>query len=174
MPTAAALWRLLFKQCGYDGIFFEGISETPVYLEVIHGKAALRDAAALWGQDTHQTEQMLRAPFGDKPAAVACIGAAGENLSLIAGISNDYGRLAARSGLGAVMGSKRLKAIVVWGAFPLKAAQPQEMKRLTQRFARYSEFQPPFLNGGGTRRLATLMRILPLQLRMDGMLYKFF
>ena len=66
------------KQCGYDGIFFTGISPTPVYLHVEHGHAELRDASDLWGKDTRETETALRERFEGRPAAVACIGMAGE------------------------------------------------------------------------------------------------
>ena len=93
------------KRCGYDGIFFKGISEKPVLLLVKNGKAELRDATGLWGKDTVDTEETLKNEFG-AGARIATIGPAGERLSLISGISNDKGRLAARSGLGAVMGSK--------------------------------------------------------------------
>lgn len=163
------------KQCGYDGIFFSGISEKPVYLYVGHGRCELRDASHLWGLDTRQTEDALLAAHQNKrTASVACIGPAGEKLSLIAGISNDQGRMAARSGLGAVMGSKKLKAVVLQGAYPIQAAHPVEIKRLSNRFARVAAFQPPFLNGFGARLLGVLMRLMPLAMRQDGILYKFF
>ncbi|HVN72652.1 MAG TPA: aldehyde ferredoxin oxidoreductase N-terminal domain-containing protein, partial [Desulfomonilia bacterium] len=102
------------KRCGYDGIFFKGISRQPVFLYVKNGKAEIRDASHLWGKDAVDTEKQLTDEFG-KGARIATIGPAGERLSLISGISNEKGRLAARSGLGAVMGSKKLKAIVLDG-----------------------------------------------------------
>jgi aldehyde:ferredoxin oxidoreductase len=105
------------KQCGYDGIFVRGISPQPVYLYVDSGRAELRDASGVWGKDAVEAEKILMEEAGSKKKpSVACIGQAGENLSLIAGIVNDRGRMAARSGLGAVMGSKRLKAVVLAGA----------------------------------------------------------
>src|SRR5512137_1916387 len=76
------------KRCGYDGIFFKGISEKPVLLYVKNGKAELRDAAQLWGKDTVETEKSLKEEFGES-ARIATIGPAGEKLSLISGISND-------------------------------------------------------------------------------------
>jgi aldehyde:ferredoxin oxidoreductase len=103
------------KQCGFDGIFFTGISRKPVYLFVDHGSYELRDASDLWGKDTRETEDILHDLIPGKEASVACIGMAGEKLSWLAGISNDQGRMAARSGIGAVMGSKKLKAIVLHG-----------------------------------------------------------
>lgn len=105
------------KQCGYDGVLFQGISPEPVYLYVEHGRYELRDAAQVWGKDAVETEEYLMKEASIKKVPrVACIGQAGENLSLISGIMNDKGRMAGRSGLGAVMGSKKLKAVVFAGA----------------------------------------------------------
>ncbi|HNZ12363.1 MAG TPA: aldehyde ferredoxin oxidoreductase family protein [Anaerolineaceae bacterium] len=160
------------KQCGYDGIFFTGISPTPVYLHVEHGHAELRDASDLWGKDTRETETALWERFEGRPAAVACIGMAGEKCSLIAGISNDQGRMAARSGLGAVMGAKRLKAIALHGAYRIPVHDAGEVQRLSDRFNRWIAFQPPFLPGKGMGLLGTLLRVMPLSMRQDGLLYK--
>lgn len=162
------------KAAGYDGIFFTGISPKPVYLYIGHSKIELRDATELWGKDTRETEDALIAGDHHRRVSVACIGPAGEKLSLISGISNDQGRMAARSGLGAVMGSKRLKAVVLQGMHPVKAANPAEMKRLSARFNRIATLQPPFLNGGASRLLGAGLRVLPLSMRQDGILYKFF
>jgi len=160
------------KHSGYDGIFFTGISPRPVFLLVEHGQASLRDAEHLWGLDTRQTEDALMELSPGRQAAVACIGPAGERLSLIAGISTDQGRLAARSGLGAVMGSKRLKAVVLSGAHPVHVHDAPRMKALSTSFSKWARLQPPFLNGRGTEMLARGMRVLPLQMRQDGLLYK--
>jgi aldehyde:ferredoxin oxidoreductase len=108
------------KRCGYDGIFFKGISDKPVYLYVSNKKIELKDASSLWGKDAIETEELLQEEYGPS-ARVAVIGPSGEKLSLISGICNDKGRIAARSGLGSVMGSKKLKAIVLdgkRGSFP--------------------------------------------------------
>jgi aldehyde:ferredoxin oxidoreductase len=102
------------KFAGYDGVFFTGISEKPVYLMIGDGKVEIRDAAHLWGKDCYETEDLLKSELG-KDLRVACIGPSGEKVSRIAAIMNDRGRAAGRSGLGAVMGSKRLKAIAVKG-----------------------------------------------------------
>ncbi len=101
------------KFAGYDGVFFNGISEKPVYLFVDNGKAELRDAAHLWGKGTYETEDTLGVEH--KRARVICIGPAGEKLSRVASINTHKGDAAARSGLGAVMGSKKLKAVVAKG-----------------------------------------------------------
>jgi aldehyde:ferredoxin oxidoreductase len=103
------------KSTGYDVLIFENISKKPCYLYIDDNKAELRDAGHLWGKDTHETTDILMEEVGEKTAKVSCIGPGGENLSLISGIMNDKNRAAGRSGVGAVMGSKMLKAIIVSG-----------------------------------------------------------
>ncbi|KAA0236712.1 aldehyde ferredoxin oxidoreductase, partial [bacterium] len=99
------------KLSGWDGIMFFGKSPKPVYLLVDNEHAELRDASDLWGTGAITSETLLKERHG-KRASIANIGQAGETLSYLSGICNDHGRLAARSGVGAVMGSKNLKAIV--------------------------------------------------------------
>lgn len=159
------------KRCGYDGIFFTGISEKPVYLHVGHNAAQLCAASHLWGKDTVETEEALIKETGER-AKVACIGPAGEKLSLISGICNDRGRLAARSGLGAVMGSKKLKAIVLDGKRRIAVHNRDEMKQLSKKCNRWVQWQPPFLPGPMTAYMGAVMRILPTQMAMEGFLYK--
>jgi aldehyde:ferredoxin oxidoreductase len=128
------------KFAGYDGIVFSGISEKPVYLCIEEGKAELRDASSLWGKDTNETEDILKETMGatkgrrGKKVEVACIGQSGENLSLLAGVINDKGRAAGRSGVGAVMGSKRLKAIAVSGTAKVPLADPDKAKALRKEY----------------------------------------
>ena len=159
------------KRCGYDGIFFTGISEKPVYLHVRHNGAELCDASHLWGKDAVETEEALIKEKGDK-AKVACIGPAGEKLSLISGICNDRGRLAARSGLGAVMGSKKLKAVVLSGKRRIDVHNRDEIKRLSRQCNRWVQWQPPFLLGPQAAYMGVVMRLLPTQMAMDGMIEK--
>ena len=102
------------KFAGYDGVFFNGTAEKPVYLFLDNGKAELRDAGHLWGKDCFVTEDTLRAELGGGVESV-CIGPPGENLSLISCIVTKRGAVAGRSGLGAVMGSKKLKAVAARG-----------------------------------------------------------
>jgi aldehyde:ferredoxin oxidoreductase len=131
------------KQCGYDGILVSGISEKPVYLHVVNKKAQILPADELWGMDAIEAEEILISKAkGKKKPAVATIGVAGEKCSLISGICNDRGRIAARSGLGAVMGSKRLKAIVLEGTRPVKAHDMAEMKRLSKICGKRSKGLP--------------------------------
>lgn len=115
---------------GFDGIIIEGASDNPVYLFIHDGRAELRDAGDLWGLDVHTTTEKiideLKSDLGDdaKHVKVACIGPAGENLSRIASIMNDKNRAAGRGGHGAVLGSKKLKAIAVRG---LKEPRPADL-----------------------------------------------
>ncbi|MBP8980706.1 MAG: aldehyde ferredoxin oxidoreductase family protein [Syntrophobacterales bacterium] len=159
------------KRCGYDGIFFAGVSSRPVYLFVGPGGPEIRDAAYLWGKDAPVAEEELMKEAGGQ-ARVAVIGPAGERLSLIAGICNDRGRLAARSGLGAVMGSKRLKALVLTGKGRIPVHHREEVHRLSRECNRWVQLQPPFLSGTMAAYIGTLMRLLPTQMAMDGMVYK--
>jgi len=102
------------KRTGFDLYIFEGRSPEPVYLFVNEDQVEVRSAAHVWGKDTHETTDILKAETSEE-ARVACIGPAGENLALMAAIMNDKHRAAARSGVGAVMGSKNLKAVVAMG-----------------------------------------------------------
>ena len=119
------------KFAGYDGIFFTGASEKPVYLFIDDGKAELRDASYLWGKSTYETEDTLQAELG-KTAQISCIGPYGEKLSLIACIMNKRKAAIGRSGLGAVMGSKKLKAVAVRGNQEVPIADSNALNRLSR------------------------------------------
>jgi aldehyde:ferredoxin oxidoreductase len=105
----------ILKFAGYDGIIITGASRKPVYLEINGPNAVIRDASGLWGVDCYQTQEEIKEKMGAKRASVACIGPAGEKKSLISAVVNDRGRVAGRTGMGAVMGSKGLKAVAVTG-----------------------------------------------------------
>ena len=122
--TSSGFWGVELKKCGYDGIVFTGKSEKPVYLELTDDTVAIKDAADIWGKNAYETQDILREKIGDKRARVTCIGAAGETLSPIACVMNDEGRAAGRGGIGAVMGSKNLKAIVCRGKQKINTAAP--------------------------------------------------
>ena len=102
------------KNSGFDAIFFRGISKDPVYLKIVDGRYSLESAAEIWGKNAYVTEDYLRKVEPRGQALV--IGVPGEKKLLISSIMNDYGRAAGRSGLGAVMGSKKVKGIVVRGS----------------------------------------------------------
>ncbi len=109
------------KYAGYDGFIIEGKAKKPVYIWINNDKVEIRDASELWGKDVPATTDALREATDDE-AKVACIGPAGENLVKFAAIMNDLNRAAGRSGVGAVMGFKNLKAIVVRGTKGMKVA----------------------------------------------------
>jgi aldehyde:ferredoxin oxidoreductase len=121
------------KFAGYDGVFFTGVSQKPVYLFIKDGKAELRDASDLWGKDTYETEDMLKNELG-KEVRVSAIGPAGEKLSLIASITSKGGRANGRSGVGAVMGSKKLKAVVVTGKAKISVANAEKLKEARRKY----------------------------------------
>lgn len=112
------------KYAGYDVVIVEGKAPHPVYLWINNDQVEIRDAAQVWGESTHKTEDALRAATSDE-VKILGIGPAGETLSLTACIINDKHRAAGRSGVGAVMGSKNLKAVVFRGTRPVKIAHPQ-------------------------------------------------
>ncbi len=121
------------KFAGYDAVFFTGISEKPVYLFIHDDKAELRNAEHLWGKDSFETEDILKSELG-KHVRVACIGPSGEKTSLIAAVMNDRGRAAGRSGLGAVMGSKRLKAVAVKGTLKVPVRDERKVSELRKKY----------------------------------------
>ncbi|MFX1488688.1 MAG: aldehyde ferredoxin oxidoreductase family protein [Promethearchaeota archaeon] len=102
------------KKCGYDAILFKGSADNPKYVSIIKDEKQIVDASDIWGKDTIESENILKKEHG-KYTKVAVIGKSGEKLSKISGVVNDGGRIAARSGLGALMGSKKLKALVLSG-----------------------------------------------------------
>jgi aldehyde:ferredoxin oxidoreductase len=108
-------WGAQFKRTGYDGLIIEGRGKRPVYLSIDVGKVSIRDASHLWGKNAKQTEVMIRNELGDEKARVAMIGVGGEKLVKYACIMHGLSNAAGRGGLGAVMGSKNLKAVAVRG-----------------------------------------------------------
>lgn len=119
--NSAGFWGSDFRKTGFDGIIFEGVSPQPVYLVIEDGKAELKGAGDIWGKNVLETTSLLKEKLG-KGFNVACIGIAGENLVKYAAILNDEHRAAGRCGMGAVMGSKRLKAIAVKGSKTVQIA----------------------------------------------------
>ncbi len=126
------------KRCGLDAVFFYGKSPETVILYIDENSAEIKDAGTLWGTDTIETEAQLKKRYGPR-AQVACIGPGGERLSLLAGICTDRGRIAARGGLGAVMGSKRLKAVVAAGRTRVGVADRERIRALSRDFRKQLE-----------------------------------
>lgn len=119
-------WKM--KKAGFDAVVITGKAPKPVYLFLDNGKAEIRDASTSWGKTSTETTATLIKELGDKNARIACIGPAGEKLSRMACIMNDNFRAAGRGGVGAVMGSKNLKAIAASGDAKIGVAYPDRMK----------------------------------------------
>ena len=122
--NSGGTWGPALKFAGYDALIIEGAAPKPVYLWIKNAKVEIRDASHLWGKDVPETSDAIRAETDDD-AKIACIGPAGENRVLFACIMNDLHRAAGRSGVGAVMGSKNLKAIAVVGTGAVTCADPK-------------------------------------------------
>ena len=119
---SGGFWGAELKRSGWDAIVVHGASETPVYLWINQGDVEFRDASQLWGKVTGDVEGAIQAELGDPRVRVAQIGPAGENLVRFANVVNELNEVAGRTGMGAVMGSKKLKAIAVRGKTPVKVA----------------------------------------------------
>jgi aldehyde:ferredoxin oxidoreductase len=130
------------RSAGVDAIVFTGQAPEPVYLWVHDGQAELRPARHLWGKVTGDVDRLLKEEVGDPKADVAQIGPAGENLVRYAAIMNMVNRANGRTGMGAVMGSKRLKAVVVRGTKSPKPAHPEEFRGLVKRLKELQEANP--------------------------------
>jgi len=160
--NSGGYWGPELKHAGYDAVFIKGISKAPVFLQILEGKAELRDASGLWGKNTRETEEALKKEIGDEKVKVACIGPSGELKSLISGVVNENGRTAARSGVGAVMGSKWLKAIVVRGKGKVPVAQPEKLQEVQKTYFnlfKSSDFQQRLSahgTGGGLSFLVSI------------------
>ena len=124
-------WKM--KKAGFDASVIKGRSEKPVYLFLDNGKAELRDASHLWGKTTGETTDAIIDETGDKSVRVSCIGPAGEKLALIACIINEKTRAAGRGGVGAVMGSKNLKAIAARGDLKITFADEEKLNEIKKR-----------------------------------------
>jgi len=142
-------WGVGLKRSGFDGLVVKGKSDTPVYLRIAPEEVTIEEATSLWGKDTFETNAALKKQWGGS-ARVLCIGPAGERLSKIAAIFTDgvHARVAGRGGLGAVMGSKNLKAVVVGGdirtpvyeADKLRVSVRQSVPEIKGRTRAFSDF----------------------------------
>ena len=129
---AGEFWGAELKRAGFDAIIIEGRAERPVYLWVHDGEASIRDASHLWGLNTKEAQQGIRDELGDERVRVALIGPGGENLVLYSCIMHGLFDAAGRGGLGAVMGSKKLKAVAVRGHRAPRVANPEGVRELRE------------------------------------------
>ena len=141
-------WGAELKRAGFDAIIIEGKSEKPVYLWVHDGDVSIRDAAHLWGKDTLETEAAVRTELGDTKIHLAMIGAGGEHMVRYACIMEGCKDAGGRGGLGAVMGSKNLKAVAVRGHNLPAVADPDKIKEIRQRMVAIKHPLSIFGTGG--------------------------
>ncbi|QGP93115.1 putative oxidoreductase YdhV [Neomoorella glycerini] len=130
--NSGGFWAVELKRAGYDALIIEGRSPEPVYLFIDDSQVSLRSARGIWGKDFITATDLIREELGDPEIKVAGIGQAGENLVRFAAVMNDYYRAAGRTGMGAVMGSKNLKAIAVRGS---QGVRPADMERFQRAVA---------------------------------------
>ncbi|MBC8500114.1 MAG: aldehyde ferredoxin oxidoreductase family protein, partial [Candidatus Atribacteria bacterium] len=133
---AGGWWGPELKKAGFDAIIIKGSSKTPVYLWIKDGKAEIKDAAHLWGKDTGTTQKIIREELADDKIRVAQIGPAGENLVRFANIVNELKHFNGRNGLGAVMGSKKLKAIAVRGTKSIGIYDKEKISQVTKNITK--------------------------------------
>ena len=158
-PLCGTLVPNELKFAGWDAVVFTGRAPRPVYLAIADGEVELRDADELWGLATSRTEVAIRRAWGDPGVKVAAIGQAGENGVHFASIQITPQRSAGRCGLGAVMGSKRLKALAVRGHGPIRVADPARFHDLAAEFHRRIRDNPifPAVSAHGTPGIVSLM-----------------
>lgn len=131
---ANGFWGARLKFSGFDAIIFEGQASSPVYLHVSKGKAEIKDASHLWGLGAWTTDDQIHEELETDSLSIDAIGEAGENLVRIACIVSDKYHIVARGGVGAVMGSKKLKAVVVQGGGKLTLADPELFDQLVKKW----------------------------------------
>ncbi|HHY34928.1 MAG TPA: aldehyde ferredoxin oxidoreductase family protein [Firmicutes bacterium] len=167
--SAGGFWGAELRFSGFDGVVVRGASEIPVFLVIRDGYAEIKECPELWGKDTFETEETLKEAAG-KGSQVVCVGPAGENEVPIASIIHGKGHVAARAGLGALMGSKKLKAIVVRGTRKIEPRFPDLLARELESFLlRFRSKENGFIdlihtygtNGG--MELAARMKDVPMQ-----------
>jgi len=128
-------WAAYLRHAGYDGIVFTGRSDKPVYLWIDDDRVEIRDASAVWGKDTRDTERLIKRELGDEEKiSVACIGPAGEAMLHGASVKNDRNHGASKGSVGAVMGSKQLKAVAVRGTGQVPLANADDFVGITQQW----------------------------------------
>ena len=167
--TTGGVFPFRLKGSGYDGILITGKSDKPVYLLVTQEKAEIRDASHLWGKDSYETQALIAKEVEGR-VSTACIGGGGEKLIRFAGIMNDEGRTAGRCGLGALMGAKNLKAVVVSGNQKAEIADSEGLKQIIEAAHGCIKSNP---NTNGYRLYGTNM-YMDLGMRLGDVPAKYF
>ena len=164
--NSGGFWAPELKYAGFDQLVIQGKSSTPVYVQINNDEVFIRDASHLWGKNVWETEHLIKEEIKDNAVQIASIGQAGENMVLYAAVMNNLSRAAGRTGTGAVMGSKNLKAIAVRGTKGIKIACPEKLKELNKKLLEIMYNSPSFLarSSFGTSMLIELynsMGVLP-------------
>jgi len=128
--TSGGFFCISLRNCGFDAIIIVGKSKDPIYLYIHDQGIEFKNASKLWGKDTYETQSLIKTELNNDRIRVATIGIGGENLVKYAGIMNDEGRVIGRCGLGTIMGSKKLKAIAIYGTERITMADPKIGKKL--------------------------------------------
>jgi aldehyde:ferredoxin oxidoreductase len=151
-------WAPFLRRAGFDFIIVEGESEKPCYLLVNDGKAEIRDASHLWQHDTEETQRLIEEETSRKVHSI-CIGQSGENRVRFAAVMNGLKNAAGRTGMGAVMGAKKLKAVTVLGTRPVKVAHPELLKKFAKAAAEKLRKMPSYraMSVMGTSMLVELL-----------------
>lgn len=158
--NSGGFWGTELARAGHAALIIEGKAASPCYLWIKDGEIEIRDASSVWGLDSHETTDKLLEMVGDPAARVSCISKSGEQLSKLAAIMNEKDRAAGRSGVGAVMGSKNLKAIVVRGTGKVEAALPEKMKENTSSAIAKIKANPVAGTGLPTYGTACLVNVI--------------
>jgi aldehyde:ferredoxin oxidoreductase len=168
-------WGAQLKRAGFDALIVEGVASTPVYLWIHDGEVEIRDAARLWGKTTKETEAMVREELGEARAELTMIGPGGENLVRFACVMNGLKDAAGRTGLGAVMGSKKLKAVTALGTTNVEGADPETIRDMARRYAqgirdetRMASFFSKTGTGGGELKGSIISGNMPVRNFRDG------
>lgn len=143
---------IALKKAGYDGIILKGKAQSPTYLSILNGEVKLRDASKIWGKGVFETCSKIKSELGDNRIRIAAIGPAGENMVKIASIITDERRVFGRTGLGAVMGSKMIKAVAVRGNMKIEVADDKKLLELNKKYLASSPQTP---RGGALRAYGT-------------------
>ena len=158
---AGGFWGPELKLAGFDAIVIKGRAEKPVYIWIHDGESEIRDASHLWGSDTGTSQEGIRKELGDNLIRVALIGQAGENLVRYACVVNNLKHVNGRTGMGAVMGSKNLKALAVRGRQRLEIADPEGLRVISQSLVEAIKTHP----GEQTfQKLGTPNVVMPLNM----------
>ncbi len=160
--NCGGFWGVELRKAGFDGLWVSGSSGYPVYLWIQDGHIEIRDASHLWGLDTYQTQEAISAELQSGKVRVAVIGPAGEAMVPFASILTDHGRMAGRTGMGAVMGSKNLKAIAIQGSGTVPVANPEAYQPLRSQSNHLLKMDPQtqVIHELGTASIADYMDYL--------------